>query len=76
MAEVTDSTIISTLATKFDKAMSSHLDQEQKNAEHAMIKMVENNLYWAIMHWRISSVDNTVNAYKINLPSFLGSLGF
>ena len=46
-------------------------DQEQKNVEHAMIKMVENHLYWTIMHWRTSSVDNTV--YKIHLPTFLGS---
>merc|ERR1719470_413795 len=71
--EVSDSDIISTLARKFGKDMSSHLDQEQKNVEHAMIKMVENHLYWAIMHWRTSSVDNTVKAYKIHLPTFLGS---
>jgi hypothetical protein len=69
--EVADAAIIQTLATKFDKEVSSHLNQEQKNVEHVMIKMVENHLYWTIMHWRTSSVDNTV--YKIHLPTFLGS---
>ena len=71
--EVVDSAIIKTLGDKFGKDMSGHLDQEQRNVEHAMMKMVENHLYWAIMHWRTSNVDNTIKAYKIHLPSFYGS---
>merc|ERR1712012_546455 len=71
--EVVDSAIIKILGDKFGKNMSGHLDQEQRNVEHAMMKMVENHLYWAIMHWRTSNVDNTIKAYKIHLPSFYGS---
>jgi len=71
--EVVDSAIIKILGDKFGKDMSGHLDQEQRNVEHAMMKMVENHLYWAIMHWRTSNVDNTIKAYKIHLPSFYGS---
>merc|ERR1712129_543910 len=71
--EVADAALIQTLADKFEKDMSAHLNKEQKIAEHAMIKMVENHLYWAIMHWRTSNVDNTIKAYKIHLPTFLGS---
>jgi len=71
--EVADIAVIKTLADKFGKDMSAHLNQEQKIVEHAMMKMVENHLYWAIMHWRTSNVDNTVKAYKIHLPSFMGS---
>merc|ERR1719189_1869457 len=37
------------------------------------MRMVENHLYWAIMHWRTSNVDNTIKAYKIHLPTFYGS---
>merc|ERR1712204_105677 len=71
--EVSDAALIQTLADKFEKDMSAHLNKEQKNVEHAMIKMVENHLYWAIMQWRTSNVDNTIKAYKIHLPTFLGS---
>merc|ERR1712045_876982 len=71
--EISDMDAIKTLADKFGKDMSGHLDQEQRNAEHAMIKMVENHLYWAIMHWRTSNVDNTIKAYKVHLPTFYGS---
>jgi len=71
--EVVDSAIIKILGDKFGQDMSGHLDQEQRNVEHAMMKMVENHLYWAIMHWRTSNVDNTIKAYKIHLPSFYGS---
>merc|ERR1712045_537784 len=71
--EISDMDAIKTLADKFGKDMSGHLDQEQRNVEHAMIKMVENHLYWAIMHWRTSNVDNTIKAYKIHLPTFYGS---
>merc|ERR1712086_465123 len=71
--EVADAALIQTLADKFEKDMSAHLNKEQKIVEHAMIKMVENHLYWAIMHWRTSNVDNTIKAYKIHLPTFLGS---
>merc|ERR1719397_551140 len=35
--------------------------------------MVESHLYWAIMHWRTLSVDNTLKAYKIHLPTFMAS---
>jgi len=71
--EIADTAVIKTLADKFGKEMSAHLNQEQRIVEHAMMKMVENHLYWAIMHWRTSNVDNTVKAYKIHLPSFMGS---
>jgi len=71
--EISDMDAIKTLADKFGKDMSGHLDQEQRNVEHAMIKMVENHLYWAIMHWRTSNVDNTIKAYKVHLPTFYGS---
>eukprot|EP00092_Neocalanus_flemingeri_P013366 GFUD01014410.1.p1 GENE.GFUD01014410.1~~GFUD01014410.1.p1 ORF type:complete len:382 (+),score=152.38 GFUD01014410.1:163-1308(+) len=71
--EVTDTATLHTLADKFGKDMSAHLSQEQKNVEHAMMKMVEYHIYWAIMHWRTSHVDNTLKAYKIHLPTFLGS---
>merc|ERR1712053_49359 len=71
--EISDIDAIKTLADKFGKDMSGHLDQEQRNVEHAMIKMVENHLYWAIMNWRTSNVDNTIKAYKVHLPTFYGS---
>jgi len=71
--EISDMDAIKTLADKFGKDMSAHLDQEQRNVEHAMIKMVENHLYWAIMNWRTSNVDNTIKAYKVHLPTFYGS---
>jgi len=71
--EEIDATMQHVLTEKFSKDMSANLNQEQKNVEHAMIKMVENHLYWAIMHWRTSHVDNTLKAYKIHLPTFLGS---
>merc|ERR1712045_80325 len=71
--EVVDSAIIKILGDKFGKDMSGHLDKEQRNVEHAMMRMVENHLYWAIMHWRTSNVDNTIKAYKIHLPTFYGS---
>merc|ERR1712156_48391 len=65
--------IINTLGDKFGKNTSGHLNEDQKNVEHAMMRMVENHLYWAIMHWRTSNVDNTIKAYKIHLPTFYGS---
>jgi len=65
--------IIDTLGDKFEKKISDHLTEDQKNVEHAMMRMVENHLYWAIMHWRTSNVDNTIKAYKIHLPTFYGS---
>merc|ERR1712242_348719 len=65
--------IINTLGDKFGKNTSGHLTEDQKNVEHAMMRMVENHLYWAIMHWRTSNVDNTIKAYKIHLPTFYGS---
>jgi len=71
--EVTDVATFQTLTEKFGKDMSSHLTQEQKNVEHAMIKMVENHLFWAIMQWRTSIADNTLKAYNIHLPTFLAS---
>merc|ERR1712096_530312 len=71
--EVTDAATFQTLTEKFGKDMSSHLTQEQKNVEHAMIKMVENHLFWAIMQWRTSIADNTLKAYNIHLPTFLAS---
>merc|ERR1719508_575326 len=71
--EVTDVATFQTLSEKFGKDMSSHLTQEQKIVEHAMIKMVENHLFWAIMQWRTSIADNTLKAYNVHLPTFLAS---
>jgi len=61
------------LENKFEVNMSDHLGLDQKNIEHALVKMVENHIYWAIMNWRTSNPDNTIKAYKIHLPTFLGS---
>jgi len=71
--EVADADIIETLAEKFGKEMPAKLSQEQKSVEHAMIKMVENHIYWAIMDWRTNNVDNILKAYKIHLPTYLVS---
>ena len=65
--------IYEVLSAKFEFNISSMLTQEEKNVEHAMIRMVENHLYWATMSWRSSNIDNTIKAYKISLPSFLNS---
>ena len=61
------------LAQKFEKNVSSHLTQDQLNIEHAMVKMVENHIYWFVMDWRTKSEDNTVKAYKLNLPAYFQS---
>jgi len=71
--EVADVDVILKVAEKFEKNMTENLTAEQKNVEHAMIKMVENHLYWAIMNWRSEYVDNTIKAYKINLTHYLDS---
>jgi len=71
--EVADADMIETLTQKFGKQMPAKLSQEQKSVQHAMIKMVENHLYWAIMDWRTSNVDNILKAYKIHLPTYLVS---
>merc|ERR1719189_555284 len=65
--------VLPKIAEKFEKTMSAHLTAEQKTVEHAMLTMVESHLYWAIMHWRTLSVDNTLKAYKIHLPTFMAS---
>merc|ERR1712242_156752 len=49
--------IIDILGDKFEKMISDHLTEDQKNVEHAMMRMVE----------------NTIKAYKIHLPTFYGS---
>ena len=65
--------ILTKLADKFEKNLTAHLTPEQVNVEHAMIKMVENHLYWAVMDWKTEHPDNTVKGYKINLPTYLDS---
>jgi len=65
--------ILTKLADKFEKNLTAHLTPEQINVEHAMIKMVENHLYWATMDWKTEHPDNTVKGYKINLPTYLDS---
>ena len=69
--EILDGDIFPKLAEKFEKNLTANLTPEQANIEHAMIRMVENTLYWAIMDWRSETVDQTVKAYKINLPQYL-----
>ena len=71
--EVAEVDVVLKVAEKFEKNMSENLTAEQKNVEHAMIKMVENHLYWAIMEWRSDFMDNTIKAYKINLTNYLDS---
>ena len=61
------------LAEKFEKNVSSHLTKEQLNIEHALVKMVENHLYWFLMDWRTESEDNTLKAYNLNLPAYFES---
>ena len=65
--------VLPRLAQKFEKNVSSHLTQEQLNVEHAMVKMVENHLHWYVMDWRTKTEDNTVKAYKLNLPTYFQS---
>ena len=65
--------VLPRLAEKFEKNVSSHLTQEQLNVEHAMVKMVENHLHWYVMDWRTKTEDNTVKAYKLNLPTYFQS---
>ena len=71
--EITDANILSKVTEKFGKNMSQNLTPEQLNIEHAMIKMVENHLYWAVINWRSQNVDHIIKAYKINLSSYLDS---
>ena len=63
--------IFSKLAEKYEINLTANLTPEQINIEHAMMRMVENTLFWAIMDWRSENVDQTVKAYKINLPQYL-----
>ena len=65
--------LLAKLADKFEKNLSSHLSQEQLNIEHAMVKMVENHLYWFVMDWRTETEDNTLKAYNLNLPAYFDS---
>jgi len=65
--------LLSKLAEKFEKNLSSHLSPEQLNIEHAMVKMVENHLYWFVMDWRTKTEDNTLKAYNLNLPAYFES---
>ena len=71
--ELTEVDLIMKMAEKFEKNMSENLSMEQMNIEHAMMKMVENHLYWAIMDWRTETMDNTIKAYNINLTNYLDS---
>ena len=71
--EVSEANILQKVSEKYERDMSKHLTGEQLNIEHAMVKMVENHLYWAIINWRSENVDNIIKAYKINLPSYLDS---
>lgn len=73
--EIADSEIIiKTLSTKFNKDdPASNLSAEQKNVQHAMVTMVENHLQWAIMHWRVSSADNMIKGYHMDLQRMMGT---
>merc|ERR1712025_1054627 len=73
--EIADSeVIIKQLTTKFNKDdPASNLSAEQKNVQHAMVTMVENHLQWAIMHWRVSSADNMIKGYHMDLQRMMGT---
>ena len=71
--EIAYTDILTKLAEKFEKNLTAHLTPEQINVEHAMVKMVENHLYWATMVWKTENLDNTVKGYKVNLPTYLDS---
>merc|ERR1711976_474749 len=61
------------LSKKFEKDIDEGLSDEQKNVQHAMIKMVENHLAWIVGYWKTSNIDNMVKGYKMNLQAFTGS---
>ena len=65
--------LLTKLAEKFEKNVNSHLTKEQLNIEHALVKMVENHLYWFVMDWRTETEDNTLKAYNLNLPAYFDS---
>merc|ERR1712083_844973 len=44
--------IFETLATKFEKEIDSHLDEDQKKTLEELTEVVEKHLYWAIVQWR------------------------
>merc|ERR1712083_897407 len=44
--------IFETLATKFEKEIDSHLDEDQKKTLVELTEVVEKPLYWAIVQWR------------------------
>ena len=71
--EVADVDLLLHIAEKYEKNPTGHLTPEQVNIEHAMIKMVENHLYWAIISWRTEFMENTIKSYKINLSHYLDS---
>merc|ERR1719468_318344 len=71
--EIAYTDILTKLAEKFEKNLTAHLTPEQVNVEHAMVKMVENHLYWATMDWKTENLDNTIKGYKVNLPTYLDS---
>lgn len=72
--EIADSdNIIKVLGKKFEKDIDEGLECEQRNVQHAMIKMVENHLQWTIQFWKTSSIDNMVKGYKLNLQALTGS---
>jgi len=73
--EICDSDfIIKQLATKFGKEDPGvNLSADQKNVQHAMVTMVENHLQWAIMHWRVRNVDNTLKGFQLDLQNMMGT---
>ena len=71
--EIAYTDILTKLAEKFEKNLTAHLTPAQVNVEHAMVKMVENHLYWATMDWKTENLDNTIKGYKVNLPTYLDS---
>merc|ERR1712241_69650 len=65
--------IFETLATKFEKEIDSHLDEDQKKTRDELTEVVEKHLYWAIVQWRSVDHENMLKGYKMVVPTTLGA---
>merc|ERR1711977_721210 len=65
--------IFETLATKFEKEIDSHLDEDQKKTLEELTEVVEKHLYWAIVQWRSVDHENMLKGYKMVVPTTLGA---
>merc|ERR1711977_817293 len=65
--------IFETLATKFEKEIDSHLDEDQKKTLEELTEVVEKHLYRAIVQWRSVDHGNMLKGYKMVVPTTLGA---